>query len=898
VISGADFQSGATVTFGATAATSVIFDSATQLRATAPAGSAGTVGITVTNPDGQANTLANAFTYSPGPAITSVTPATGPVAGGTAASIFGTNFQPGASVFFGGVAATVTGVTATEIAVQTPPRAAGTVDVQVRNPDNQSSTLPGAFTYLNPPTIASVTPNTGPTAGGTTVTITGANFLATAMVVFGSTPAASVVVNSSTQITAVTPAHTAATVGVTVVNPDPDGIEGNSQETTLPNAFSFANVDPTPVVSVVSPDAGPDVGGTAVIVSGENFQNGARVFFAGIEATGVIVLSPTQISATTPAGSEGQVTVTVQNPAPDLLSGERSNAFTYLTTNELGAVTPIPPELPRAQVDTTMPDTSSFAVVTVNDAGDPLINGTNLQNALNSASCGTVIRVAAGATFRRSAGFTVPAKNCAADQWLIIRTTAPDSALPTSGTRISHAFDAQMPLLTWSQTNAPGVLISPGSVRVRLIGIRVRPVSGAWTDSSGEGLRIGVSGAAQNEVNLIPDQIIIDHVIIEGISDPPMRMHGIAMHCGRGVENGGLGCAVVDSMVERAHGVGFDTQGIRSWNGLGPFLVRNNYIEGSSMCILTGGAAPTVTGWLPNDWTIQQNYCFKPLSWMVGDPSYAGTRWQVKNHFEVKLGKRFLVEGNVFENVWTDAQTGEVFLLRQNACDGACLWAEATDITVRYNKTINSNGVYNLAAQAGVAPLGPIPMVRVAITDNLSFSVKGGSGRYMLLVGGGLRDVRIQNNTIIKDTSASAAVAFATSTGTLLRIGIHDNIFHRGSSGISGSACLDATGSRVPCTNLYDSWFRNLVYETSPAGTWCTTRELTAWSPNSAACPVADEAAVRFVDAVLRNYRLANDSPGRNRSTTGDDVGLTRVGYNRMECLTNAAVAGVSASCP
>ena len=67
------------------------------------------------------------------------------------------------------------------------------------------------------PTVTSVTPNNGPVGGGTVITnIAGTNFLAGASVSFGGTPATSVVVNSSTSISCVTPAHTVGTVSVLV----------------------------------------------------------------------------------------------------------------------------------------------------------------------------------------------------------------------------------------------------------------------------------------------------------------------------------------------------------------------------------------------------------------------------------------------------------------------------------------------------------------------------------------------------------------------------------------------------------------------------------------------------------------------------------------------------------
>ena len=60
----------------------------------------------VTNPDGQSGSLANGFTFVAPPAVTTVSPTSGPSAGGTAVTLTGTDFTTGATVTFGGVAAT------------------------------------------------------------------------------------------------------------------------------------------------------------------------------------------------------------------------------------------------------------------------------------------------------------------------------------------------------------------------------------------------------------------------------------------------------------------------------------------------------------------------------------------------------------------------------------------------------------------------------------------------------------------------------------------------------------------------------------------------------------------------------------------------------------------------
>lgn len=88
------------------------------------------------------------------------------------------------------------------------------------------------------PVLLSIAPTSGPTAGGTVVTLTGADFVSGASVSFGAFPAAAVTFNSATTLTATAPAQSAATVGVTVTNPD-------AQVSTLPAAYTYV----APVVS-------------------------------------------------------------------------------------------------------------------------------------------------------------------------------------------------------------------------------------------------------------------------------------------------------------------------------------------------------------------------------------------------------------------------------------------------------------------------------------------------------------------------------------------------------------------------------------------------------------------------------------------------------------------------
>jgi len=125
-------------------------------------------------------------------------------------------------------------VSATQITATTPAGSAGAVTVTVSNPGALSGSLANGFTYVVVPTVSSVSPNNGPTAGGTAVTITGTNFASGATVTFGAAAATNVVVVSATQITATTPAGSAGAVTVTVTV--------NGQSGSLANGFTYGSV--------------------------------------------------------------------------------------------------------------------------------------------------------------------------------------------------------------------------------------------------------------------------------------------------------------------------------------------------------------------------------------------------------------------------------------------------------------------------------------------------------------------------------------------------------------------------------------------------------------------------------------------------------------------------------
>ena len=342
-ITGSGFLAGATVTIGGVAATNVNVVNATTITATTPAVSAsGPADVVVTNPGGASSTLAGAFSFTPAETsitVTSITPTSGPASGGTAVIITGSGFVTGATVSIGGAPAQLVTVTsATEIRASTPPHAAGVVDVVVTNPNGQSATLSGAFTYAEetpPPVITSISPSSGPASGGTQVTITGSGFRAGAIVSFGGVDAATSV-TSGTGIRAVAPAHAPGAVDVRVRNVD-------GQSATVSGGFTYIDdaPPPAPVVTSISPASGTTEGGTAVTISGSNFAAGATVMIGGTAATDVVVVSATSITAVTPAHSAGAADVVVTNP--DGQSATLPAGFTFVAPPPPFRITSVAP---------------------------------------------------------------------------------------------------------------------------------------------------------------------------------------------------------------------------------------------------------------------------------------------------------------------------------------------------------------------------------------------------------------------------------------------------------------------------------------------------------------------------------------------------------------------------
>ncbi len=350
----------------------------------------------------QTDTLTQGFTYAGEtvdiPALTSLTPTSGPNEGGTVVTIFGEGFSRSIQLFFGiastRIEAEVINVSSTQIRARTPSatgfnaaNANSLVDVQLRNLDTGlQATLAQAFQYgttgnVDPLIITSAAPTEGPYFGGFNVTVFGRGFEEPVAVGLGGF-AAQIISVTGTEIIARAPRvqlascnDETAAIGVTNIETGESGLGPD---------FTFRAL--APAIFNVSPTISGAGGGGPVTVTGANIFAGEpyRLLFGdtGDEAAaGNISISDGLITATIPAfagmfeeeacdanndGFDGdrfipaRVDVTLINLATSC-DDVFSNSFTYTPGDTSCRGDTAPPPAPVAP-------TAVFLIGTQNDA--------------------------------------------------------------------------------------------------------------------------------------------------------------------------------------------------------------------------------------------------------------------------------------------------------------------------------------------------------------------------------------------------------------------------------------------------------------------------------------------------------------------------------------------------
>jgi hypothetical protein len=520
---------------------------------------------------------------------------------------------------------------------------------------------------------------------------------------------------------------------------------------------------------------------------------------------------------------------------PDAAPFDASIIESVMNQPRPATLAPGDPEPPRVFLDTTY---VAPAGKTINVAADD-----DVQAAINKAQPGDVIKLQAGATF--TGNFRLPNKS--GSDWIVIRSSAADADLSPPGTRVTPAKSSNMPKLI-SKNSDPVVYTDKGAHHYRFIGVEFGVAEGKNI------YNMIAFSADQTSLAQSPHDLIIDRCYIHG-NDAGAVQRGVMLNCAR--------AAVIDSYISNCHGEGFDTQAICGWNGSGPFKIVNNYLEGAGENVMFGGAKPSIQNLIASDIEFRLNHVYKPLSWKKGHPTYAGRPWTIKNLFELKNAQRLLVDQNVFENNWADAQVGFAILFTPRAEDGAAPWATAQDVTFTNNILRHTGNGFNIAGPDGPAPSQPSQ--RILIKNNLIDDIDGNKwgsaaygpadGRFAQIVGGPL-NITIDHNTIFQSGTLIVADG-APSPGFIFR----NNIARNNAYGVAGSdrtPGLDSLGYYFPGYEFK----KNVIVGVPPEIRY----------PANNFLPLLLN-LVGFVDLAGGDYRLAAASPYKNAGADGKDVG-------------------------
>jgi len=562
-----------------------------------------------------------------------------------------------------------------------------------------------------------------------------------------------------------------------------------------------------------------------------------------------------------------------------------------------------PAQLPLATVASSMADSPApGAVVNVKSGGD-------FQAALNSAQCGQTIQLQAGATFNGT--FNLQAKGCNAQNWIIIRTSSPDSALPAEGQRLTPCYAGVSSLPGRPAYNCPNptnvlakiqndnlgpILLADGANFYRFVGLEItRP-----TGSKNSAILIGLAGTA--------DHIIVDRSWLHGQAQDETR-DGVSMA-------GGTNMAVIDSYLNDFHCIsksGSCTDAHAISGGVtttqdGPYLIQNNFLEASGEAVMMGGGHATMT---PADITIVGNHLFKPMSWMEGNSPFVGgptgDPFIVKNHLELKNAVRVLIDSNLMENVWGGfTQKGHAILFtpknqHTRSGENVCPICEVTDVTVRYTQISHAGGGIVLATvisgdgggDGAPAFAGTRFSIHDIVMDDLSKKYTGGGNGFEIAnswPSNPLNTITINHVTVFPDVGSHAMSVGNTDgnppmyglvfTNNLTLTGRYPvwNVFGGGKTGC-------ATGD-VPITSIQNCFTTN-TFQTNGLISTPSKYPPSKWPANNffPATP-ADVQFVNYNNGNGGNYQLLNSSPYKNAGTDGKDLGADIAGLN-------AALAGV-----
>jgi Carbohydrate binding module (family 6) len=514
----------------------------------------------------------------------------------------------------------------------------------------------------------------------------------------------------------------------------------------------------------------------------------------------------------------------------------------------------------------------SLALLTASKAAATTITvnaGGSLQAAIDAAQPGDTILLQAGATFTGS--FKLPAKNGTA--YITIRSSAPDASLPAPGERMNPTFASLLPKIRATNTG-PAMRVSPGATYWRLLFLEFLP---AMSTASANLVEFGGAGSSQTSVSSAPKHLIMDRCYLHG--DPAYgHRRGLALNSGD--------TWVLNSYFSDFKGVSQDTQAINGWNGPGPFVIENNYLEAAGENMMFGGTDPSIPNLVPADITIRRNLITKKTAWMTQS-------WTVKNLLEFKNVQRVLVEGNTFENNWASGQQGYSILFTPRNQSGTNPSTVVRDIVVQNNVIRHVAAAFNIMGYDNLARSQQTQ--NIAIRNNLLYDVNtrwstpnNPSPGRLAIIGGGPKNISFDHNTVDNNGSSTIFIYGGyTLTGTnILGFDVTNNLLRDNTYGIYGDKHGEGTvGLTAYTPNAVV--LRNTLAGGSAKGypTGNDFPTLAQWQ--------ADFASVSGTD-----YRLVSTSTSKGSGTDGKDLGVDFAELNAALNASPTATPGLPPTPP
>ena len=479
-----------------------------------------------------------------------------------------------------------------------------------------------------------------------------------------------------------------------------------------------------------------------------------------------------------------------------------------------------------------------FCISTVSAATISVGAGGDFQAALNNARSGDIITLAAGATF--NGPFELPANS--GSGYITIRTSAADSSLPAAGVRITPASASLLPKLVADGAGGlPVIRTVPGSSHYKFLGIEISPTAGTYLLQL---VRLGEGN--ETSLSQLPGDFVFDRCYLHG--DPKLGAR-------RGVAMNASNITIENSYLSDFKVVGPDSQALASWNGPGPLTITNNYLEAAGENVLIGGQDPTIPNLVPSGITIRQNHFSKPLSWRMDSSTYEGTHWTVKNLLEFKNAQHIVVDGNLFENNWRDAQSGFAILFTPRNQDGNAPWSVVSDAEFTNNIVRHVGSAINILGSDDI--YSSQQLHDITIRNNLFDDISpqwGGTARLLQVLNDGL------NITFDHNTSFSSGAILVADQAPSTGLRFTNNLVSRGSQGVFGSGVAEGAPSLA-------SYFPGAVFLRNAI---IGASDGTYPSGNLFPAGIND---VGFVDYSAGDYRLLAGSPFHNAATDGSDIG-------------------------